>query len=348
MASSDEKYTQVNTEPDKIIPISVEINNDNVDTPTINHSVSMAVMAHTLAPLSLNTTKCLELSTQRGLLAPLELHTLDTCWHHLIPFVYNNLCKLICKNEKQLNKTKIDKLIKFIYNKYHLCCLVSSTVLYISWLLSGAYNYNHKLTAAVYWWFIIESMLLLYTANYRMFKLFIHDFTYWYKIISVTIGVISRMLVFDGKGRFLTDGWHMFSGISFIITYIVANQIIAGLKAYHWPFKYTVIFILFFCILNGVQVWQIYSSSLEFNVHFLGHTISLRNVAMSAYTNATIFYLQQLFMDSVYRNQTKQFMTLEWKVDESCSEIFYSGKYSFEKTLSNSQMKRLGILPQKT
>ena len=346
MASTEQKYSTTSIETELSLNENDIDAQDDSDIRRLKHSMSMA---RSLSPLSENTTKSLELSAQRGLLAPLELHTLDTVWHHLIPFAHKHLCAVICRNDNKqpIHKTKIDKLIRFIYNKYHLCSLVCSTILYISWLLSGLYNWNHRLTACVYWWFIIETTLLLYTANYRMFKEFIYDFTYWYKIISVTFGVISRMLVFDGTGRFLTDGWHMFSGISFIMTYFVANQVISGLKAYHWPFKFTVLFIVLFCILNGVQVWQIYSSQREFIVHFLGHTISLRNAAMSAYTNATIFYLQQLFMDAVYRNQMPQKMSLKWIVDETSGEIFYSGKYSFEKALSHSQMKSLGILPNK-
>ena len=180
-----------------------------------------------------------------------------------------------------------------------------------------------------------------------MFKEFLCNFNFWYKILSLTIGVISRQLVFDGPDRFLSSPWHMFSGISFIISYFVASQIVAGLKAYYWPIYLSVIFIVFSCVLNCVQIWQIYQSDYEYTVEFLGRYISLRDTAMSAYSNATIFYLKQLWMDTYYGQNMPQMVKLEWVIDKTSHDLFYSGRYNFEKALSKSPMKSLGILPNK-
>ena len=173
-----------------IISIRIEASDPEIihETKEEDHQ---SYLSPVMSSISLNSSKSLELSSQRDLLMPLELHTLDTVWHHLIPFVYRWFFLLIC-DKKKMDKTKIDKLIKFIYSKCHLSFLTLSALLYIFWILSGAYNYNHILTSMVYWWFIIESILLLYTANFRMFKEFLCSFMFWFKVISITIGVISR------------------------------------------------------------------------------------------------------------------------------------------------------------
>eukprot|EP00483_Globobulimina_turgida_P012733 UN12756 len=221
-------------------------NDDGSDLQCVSFSQIETPGRTALSSASLNSSKSLELSTQRELLFPLELHTLDTVWHHLIPFIHNTLSKRI------MEKTAVDNFIHFIYGKYNLCSLILSSLLYIIWILSGAYEFNQILTSAVYWWFIIEVTLLLYTANFRMFKDFLFNFTFWFKIISITVGVISRQLVFDGTDRFLASGWHFFSGISFIISYFVASQIVAGLKAYYWPIQLTILFLILINVLNIV------------------------------------------------------------------------------------------------
>jgi len=283
------------------------------------------------------SSRSLELSSQRDLLAAIELHTLDTVWHYLIPLTQNMLCARICRTKK-LKKTAVDGFIRFIYHKCHLCALATSTTLYVVWVLSSAYELNHIGTTFVYWWFILELTALLYTANCRMFKEFLFDFTFWYKTISITIGVLCRQLVIDGTSRFTASPWHMISGISFILSYFVASQVVAGLKAFHWPYYLTLIFILLTTVLNAVQIWQIYKSDHDFELQLLGHTMSLRSVAMSSLGNATVFFLQQLFKDTFHRNTMLQRVRMQWVVDQSSHEIFYSGIYNFTKTKSESKI----------
>ena len=60
--------------------------------------------------------------------------------------------------------------IGFIYSKCHLCVVTLSAASYIIWILFAA-KYDH-IGWIVYWWFIVESILLLFTANFGITKNF--------------------------------------------------------------------------------------------------------------------------------------------------------------------------------
>ena len=287
-----------------------------------------------LQPVSIASSQSLDLSSQRPT-SPLLLHSSDTVWHHIIP--YTN--KIMCCRKGKLDRNKVDKLIAIIFSKCYLAILIISTLLYCCWILSGA---NHQvISSVIYWWFFIEGTMLLFAANFRMFRTFLCDFTFWFKVLTLTFGVILRRLVFDGSDGYLSSSWHMFSGISFIFSYFVASQIVAALKAYHWPVYLSAIFILLFCVLNIVQIWRLYESGNDHLVTLMGHNISARNVALSAYTYATIFYLQQLFLDTYYRDYLEQMVKLEWDTHhQQISSI--SSDFQMKK-VDKSQMRLLRI-----
>ena len=125
-------------------------------------------------------------------------------------------------------------------------------------------------------------------------------------MLSVAVGVISKQLILHGNE-------YIFSGLSFILSYVIAAVIVAGLKAYHWPVYYSVSLIVLACVMNIVQIWQISKSDYEYTVDLMEHHISFRNTAIAAYVNATIFYLQQLFTDTYYKNCMPQMVEMEWK-----------------------------------
>ena len=282
----------------------------------------------------------LEVSMQIDQTAKIEVHTKEMVYHHVSSFCCNK-CKCRCRGkeyEQQLYK-KIDYFVlTWIYSLLHIFAFSLSTLVYVLFILVGWYQWHHALTSVVYMWFIFHQIALLLTANYRLFKLFLNSFAFWYKIINVAVGIFSRQLCFDGTRRFTTSPLHGLSGVLCIFTFIFANAIVGVIKSYCWPeitlfdcygFKQRLrlnrylktVLILFMFILNGVQVFQLYFSDNDYVLVMFGYTISLRNTAMSAFNSANVWYLKQIYSDFMYPDMIMTNVPFEWVHDDSSYDI---------------------------
>ena len=316
-----------------ILPIDTELKHTRVET----------------SPNVIPTNSYFDVQQQIDQTAELELHARDTLYHHL----FACCCNSRHKGEEYERKlfTKIDHFTdKYIYSWANVLLTILSVLVMFTWILSGLYNLDHGLTSFVYFWFSTHQILLFFTANYRMFKLFLFSFAFWYKLTNILVAVVARQLCINGTERFTHSLLHGLSSVLVIIVFLTSNAVVAMIKAYHWPtleincklkcctcnmnqkgremnckFNLNVylkcLFVISLFVLSGVQIFVLFFSEYDYIVSMFGYTLSLRTVSISAFNSAVLWYLQQAYYDFFYPSMVMTTVGYHWSNNENSHQI---------------------------